>query len=200
MKVVFWGAIPPCEVTQNMYMMAELFSFYDPSAKIHVFRKRQDKEQSRNRFRPPQMFLREEKRYQETGTEISFYDCGNQLDSGTRRQMGKADLVVVNMPQNQKEWEHFCALGLLHKEKMLFLLTNYFEGNSVNKEAIENRYRIDMGKIAIIPYNNEFYYAVGQGKITEFLRQDTWWSEKNKMLRDELKRTLFLFYKELQNK
>lgn len=200
MKVVFWGAIPPCEVTRNMYMMAELFSLYDPSAKIHVFRKRQDREQGRNRFRTPQAFLKEENRYQKTGTELSFYDCGNLLDSGTRRQMGEADLVVVNMPQSKKGWEQLGVMGLLHMEKTLFLMTNYFEGNSVNREAIEKQYRVDVGKIGIIPYNNEFYYAVGQGKITEFLCRKTWRSEKNKMLRDELERTLFLFCKELQNK
>lgn len=200
MKIAFWGEIAPHKVTQNMYMMAQLFLIYEPSARIHIFRKRQEMEQNRSNFRLPKNFVSEKRRYQEFGMELSFYDCGNRLDTGTRRQIKEAGLVVVNMSQRSKEWDNFGTGYPFPRENALYLIADYFDGNPINRKAIEKNYRVDAGKIGIIPYNNEFYYAVKQGKISDFLHRGVWQSEKNKMLREELERTLFLFFKELQSK
>lgn len=196
MKVVFWGERSPFEITQNMYTVAELLAFYMPSVQIRIFRRRNPGagEPNRTAGRSAKDTVKQD--CNSCKKIISFYDCGNRFDDKTRRQIREADLAVVNLYGDGYGWEHYGEYGILRKEHSIYLVSGYWEVSDLRR-FMEKTYRIDARNIAIIPYNNEFQDAAKRRGAAKFLRQSVKRSEKNKMLNDELKRTVFLFQREL---
>ncbi len=196
MKVVFWGEISPFEITQNMYTVAELLAFYMPSVQIRIFRRRNpDAEQPKRTARRSGKGTAKQKP-NSCKKELSFYDCGNRSDAKTRRQIREADLVVINLYRDSYGWEHLGEYGIWREERTVFLVSGYWEVSNLRR-FMEKTYRIDAGNIAVIPYNNEFQDAAERREAAKFLKRSIKRSEKNKMLNDELRRTVFLFQREI---
>lgn len=197
MKIVFWGIDRPHETTQNMNALIEQLNWERPNCKIRVFRKKGCADSKRSIYKKEDHILLEQNNCHSERTEFLFYDCGNQRDKSVKKQMQRADLLVINMPQSESTWENLALDPVICAGHMIYLVSNYFETSLLNREKIEKTYRIESDRIGIIPYNNEFNYASERGKLKEFIRNDMRKNEKNQTFQRELKRTLNLMLNNL---
>lgn len=87
----------------------------------------------------------------------------------TKAILEKADLVVVNLNQNDNVLNHFFNNFSMLRSKSIFLLGNYHScGNNTIKE-IKRKYQISDGRIFAIPFCMEAAEAESDGSITSFI-------------------------------
>lgn len=87
----------------------------------------------------------------------------------TKAILEKADLVVVNLNQNNNVLNHFFNNFSLLRNKAIFLLGNYHSCGSNSISEIKRRYRIADDRIFAIPFCMEAAEAESDGCITNFI-------------------------------
>ncbi len=107
-------------------------------------------------------------RASEAFADVTFVDThSNNLS--TRKVLQEVDLVVVNLPQDQKAIDNFCKnyKSIIHKS--LFLINNYNDNSNYNLELLFKSYAIDSRRIATVPFNHEYKEALKSGGLISFL-------------------------------
>lgn len=86
--------------------------------------------------------------------------------------LDKADLVVVNLSQDQAVLEDFFrSYGALN-EKAFYLIGNYQQESRYNLKNIIREFRIPKNKIAAVPYNVDFHDALSEGAVVRFITRN----------------------------
>jgi len=108
----------------------------------------------------------------ETFADITYIDTSNGNNLSSKIILDEADLVVVNLAQNNSMIQHFFDnySSILHK--CVFIISGYRKKAKLNINKISKTHLIDKSNIAIIPYNFEYQEAVSHGNIVEFLMRN----------------------------
>ncbi len=108
-------------------------------------------------------------RYLEQYSDMVFVDTSASPLSSSRKILQQADMVVVNLSQNESMMSHFFRNYSSIQEKAFYLIGNYDEKSQWTKSRIVNRYGIPGRKIGIVPHNVEFSDAISNGRLIPFL-------------------------------
>lgn len=122
--------------------------------------------------------------------KLCFIDCGSGHDSKKYRILRQAEIVVVNLRQEEKELSHFFLEEAHLLPKSRILLGNYCSQSRFNKQYLEQIYRAKPGQIMVLSGNTEFDYAYACGRAASFLRKESRMpgSLRNQLFLAELKK------------
>ena len=108
----------------------------------------------------------------ETFADIIYIDTSNGNNLSSKVILDEADLVVVNLAQNNSMIQNFFDnySSILHK--CVFIISSYRKKAKLTINKISKTHLIDKSNIAMIPYNVEYHEAVSHGNIVEFLMRN----------------------------
>jgi hypothetical protein len=103
--------------------------------------------------------------------DITYIDTSSHKLS-SKIILDEADLIVVNLIQNQSMINDFFEnySSIIHK--CVFLVSNYHSGSIININQISKAYLVNPTHIVAIPYNMEYQLALNQGTVVEFLSRN----------------------------
>lgn len=100
---------------------------------------------------------------------FSFIDLGTITSNKSSRILEQADVIVMNLSQNQKVIHE--SILSLHSSHVFYLIGNYDPYSKYNIQYIHRIYHIPMNQIGIIPYNSMFRDAYSDGEVIKYLCQ-----------------------------
>ena len=92
----------------------------------------------------------------------------SSLDS-SRKILQEADLVVVNLCQNNQQLSHFFRNFSEIQKKAFYVIGNYDSKSEITKSDIVKRFGLPGYMVGTIPYNRRFADALTKGKVIPFL-------------------------------
>lgn len=100
--------------------------------------------------------------------DITYIDTSSH-ELSSKIILDEADLIVVNLIQNQNMIKDFFEnySSIIHN--CVFLISNYHNGSIINISQISKVHLINPAHIVAIPYNMEYEQALYQGTVVEFL-------------------------------
>lgn len=101
--------------------------------------------------------------------KVVIVDTSASPLESSRRILREADLVVVNLSQNERMLSHFFRNYSEIRKKAFYVIGNYEENSTLSRERIIKKYRLNAEKIGIIPHNIDFQDAISQGNLIPFL-------------------------------
>lgn len=99
-----------------------------------------------------------------------FVDCAHAADSVRQKIMEQADLIVVNVSQQEKVLDEYFSYPTALWNKTVYCIGNYIGEEPCNLKNIQRLYRIDNKQIGVIPYNVEFLASMRKGKALSFFQ------------------------------
>lgn len=186
MKIVFWGETRQCGTTSNMLAVAGMLSVLYPVARIEVRTLGTAQYGMSLCTEEEKSFLKafvDSKKIshpKKQAIHFSFLDCGSGKDKWHRELLKQADLVVVNLAQEEAALQEFFMYDIHIAPNILILLGKYYELSRYGREYLERFYRIDPETIGVIPRNSEFEMAADKGKIRHFVQTEGQLAEKKR--------------------
>jgi hypothetical protein len=105
----------------------------------------------------------------EEAADISMIDTESQSNLSTKTILEEADLIVVNLCQNQMVLDHFFTYYSSLISKAVFLISNFDHHCALTGRKISDLYQIPLESIILLP-NNDFYQnAYSNGAVVEFI-------------------------------
>ena len=101
-------------------------------------------------------------------SDLCYIDTA-PLNLNSKAILEDADLIVVNLCQNQNFLEDFIQSYSSLIPKSVFLIGNYSNRNILSCRRISELYEIPLENIAPIPWNQAFWEASTRGRIVEFM-------------------------------
>lgn len=101
--------------------------------------------------------------------KVVMIDTSASPLESSRRILQEADLVVVNLSQNERMLSHFFRNYSGIRKKAFYVVGNYEEHSALSRDRIIKKYQLDADKIGIIPHNIDFQDAISQGNLIPFL-------------------------------
>lgn len=209
-KIIFWGSDRMCSIGTNMLALAG-YLVCQKSYRVTIFEMTKEPCNLTEYF--PGTHKKYAKEYIDTLIEKGLYyvsrpvsqqimeriewnmdavfvNLANRTDEEAKRMMKEADVLVVNLNQDEMSFDRFFRQYANLSARIVLLLGNYLEDAACNKSYLQNKYRISDEHIAVIPFNREFQLACEKGQIETYMRP------KRKALMTKAKRN---FIKELEN-
>lgn len=100
---------------------------------------------------------------------IHCLDCQNHSDKKTMRLLHQSDLVIIGLPQNRAQLNDYFCYPPHCFTNVIYLLLDYFSGESLNRTVISHDYRIPRSRLALIPYNARLKEAQRLGHSNRYL-------------------------------
>lgn len=148
MNIVFWGEEGRSGTTAHMLAVSVMLALRYP----HI--------------EPNAVSLHKEQ------ANYRILDCGTGLDMRKRRMLWHADLVVVNLKQEKACIENFFREHFHIAKNVMYLLDGSNCEIGIDHAYLERMYRVEPEQMAVIPFNNEFYQALLQGKSADFIERE----------------------------
>ncbi|MBO5246761.1 MAG: hypothetical protein J6B28_05805 [Eubacterium sp.] len=194
MKIVFWGETKRCGTTSNMLAVAGMLSVLRPDVRVEV----RTLGLAQRSMRP---YAGEEKSFRKDSDDTErvscnenqnmhfcFFDCGSGKDKRRRDILRQADLVVVNLVQDEAALQEFFMYDIHIAPNILILMGKYYELSGYGRGYLERFYRIGPETIGVIPCNAAFEKAADKGKVRQFVQMESQMSnnKRNQELLQEL--------------
>jgi len=109
--------------------------------------------------------------YLERFGHLVFVDTTAAPVRSSRKILQEADLIVVNLIQNETMLDQFFRNYRAIREKAFYLVGNYDEESTLTREYIGQHYGIPLNQIGVIPRDSSFLDAVSAGEIVSFLER-----------------------------
>ena len=101
-------------------------------------------------------------------TDLCYIDTA-PLNLNSKTILEEADLIVVNLCQNQNFLEDFVQSYSSLLPKSVFLIGNYSNRNILSCRRISELYEIPLEDVTPIPWNQAFHEASTRGRVVEFI-------------------------------
>lgn len=139
--------------------------------------------------------------YLERYSSRVFIDTASTALASSRKILQQADVIVVNLSQNQWTLEHFFGNYSSIQKKAFYVIGNYDADASLTRGKIIQKYGIPGKKIAVIPHCAQFSDALSEGMTIPFLLGNYYCGEENPnyCFIQEAKEAVQLFENHLQN-
>lgn len=219
MKIAFWGRERDCGITSNLMILTS-YLVWHRGFRVMIL-EMIEKEQGIGKYFPgPHKKYRKEYietliekhlyyvsekkckkiskliKYMEHNMDVVFVNLANRTDKEARRLMWEADLVVVNLKQEEQSFDMFWAHYANLSEKLFFLIGNYIEGGNCDKGYLQSKYRIPEKQLAVIPFNPEFQYVCEKCRIDKYIRKNnvSWPSGMRILFMEEVEKAMEMIY------
>lgn len=110
--------------------------------------------------------------YLNESEDYIFIDVKSQDSISTVSLLEEADVVVVNLKQDEKLMKDFFRKYGAITGKAFFFISEYKHRNGYTKNKFVNEFSIHPNRVAVIPYNPEFVPLVDDGRITEYVMRN----------------------------
>lgn len=110
--------------------------------------------------------------YLNESEDYIFIDAKSQDSISTVRLLEEADIVVVNLKQDERMMKDFFKKYGSITGKAFFFISEYKQKNTYSKNKFINEFSIHPNRVAVIPYNPEFVPLVDDGRITEYVMRN----------------------------
>lgn len=129
-------------------------------------------------------------------------DLSSSSLESSREILKEADLVVVNLSQNNQQLSHFFRNYSEIREKAFYVIGNYDAQSVITKRSIVERFGLSGSMVGTIPYNRRFADALTKGRVIPFLlRQYSCGKENvNYDFMSAVKETVCLFEQAKENR
>lgn len=101
-----------------------------------------------------------------------FIDAKSQDSISTLRLLDEADIVVVNLRQDEKLMRSFFKHYSSIVGKSFFFISEYKKKNKYRLSCFLKDFSIHPNRVAVIPFNPEFSPVVDDGRITEYVMKN----------------------------
>ena len=101
--------------------------------------------------------------------DISFIDTASHHNLSTKTILEKADLIVVNLCQNQSILDDFFQNYSSLISKSVFLINKYEYHTNMSSKKISHRYDLPLENLIAIPENELFQIACRNGEVKDFM-------------------------------
>ncbi|MCR5796883.1 MAG: hypothetical protein K6G63_03060 [Eubacterium sp.] len=98
-----------------------------------------------------------------------YIDLSSTNLESSRIILQRADMVVVNLYQNNLAISQFIKNFSEIQKKSFILIGKYDDRSKFTKEYIKKKYSIDSNRIGVVPYNARFMDAYSEGELRDFL-------------------------------
>lgn len=100
---------------------------------------------------------------------VLWIDTGCGQSMAANEILDRADLVVINLPQDPAAVHRIlsCSMGL--REKAVYLFGNYYRHSRYTYRSLAKGYGIPAARCGYIPHNREFQDACISGRVVPFL-------------------------------
>ncbi len=105
----------------------------------------------------------------DTYADICLINTASHENLSTKTILDKADLIVVNLCQNQNVLDDFFFNYSSILSKSVFILSNYDGHRFLNSKRISEIYQISRDNIIVIPKNISYDEAYSMGSVVEFI-------------------------------
>lgn len=99
-------------------------------------------------------------------------DLSSSSLESSRKILMEADLIVVNLCQNNQLLSHFFRNFSDIQKKAFYVIGNYDPESVITKSDIVRRFDLPGSKVGTIPYNRRFADALTKGNIVPFLLEN----------------------------
>lgn len=96
-------------------------------------------------------------------------DISSSTLESSRKILKEADLVVVNLSQNNQQLSHFFRNFSEIQKKAFYVIGNYDPHSEITKHDIVKRFGLPGFMVGTIPYNRRFADALTKGNVISFL-------------------------------
>lgn len=96
-------------------------------------------------------------------------DLSSSSLESSRRILKKADLIVVNLCQNDQLLSHFFRNFSEIRKKAFYIIGNYDPESIIRKSDIVRRFELSGNMVGTIPYNRRFADALTKGNVVTYL-------------------------------
>jgi cellulose biosynthesis protein BcsQ len=133
----------------------------------------------------------------EKGYDHIFVSAPNGFNEVAENLKLVVDRVIVNLPQNKHEIEHyFKKYHTVMKEKDLFFMVgNYDKDSKYNLRNLERLYKPLKNKITAIPYNTDLKDAISESSVIQYLQKNIDVEGENQSFINEVQRVSNLIIK-----
>lgn len=100
--------------------------------------------------------------------EVCIDLSSSSLES-SRKFLKEADLVVVNLCQNNQQLSHFFRNFSDIQKKAFYVIGNYDPKSEITKHDIVKRFGLPGCAVGTVPYNRRFADALTKGRLIPFL-------------------------------
>lgn len=115
----------------------------------------------------------------EKNTDICFFNVRHKNHLSSNAILEEADLIVVNLYQNQDYLDNFFSNYPSLIQKSIFIIGNYSNKSLLSCKKISKLYEIPLEDIAPIPYNEDFHMACNFGGAREFIYSNYFCTKEN---------------------
>jgi hypothetical protein len=106
--------------------------------------------------------------------EVVFSDLKRLHTMTTRKIIERADLVFINIPQDEINIEGILNDYSIDRDKVCFIISRYRKEENVNFEEFISNYDIGSEKISYIPYYEALTRICRNGHLSSFLTKNLW--------------------------
>ncbi len=133
--------------------------------------------------------------------DFVFIDVDSNQNLSSGAILAEADLIVVNLTQNDAQLRDFFDNYSSIYEKSVFLIGAYQPELPLNYHEICRSYNIARDKTETIPYNAEFAEAMSEGRALQFIDRnyENALSRENDYFMRHLKKAFLMIRKKLLN-
>lgn len=101
--------------------------------------------------------------------DISFIDTASHHNLSTKTILEKADLIVINLCQNQSILDDFFQNYSSLISKSVFLINKYEYHTNMSVKKISQRYNLSQENLIAIPENETYQIAYRNGGVKDFM-------------------------------
>lgn len=105
-------------------------------------------------------------------TDICYINLAQENHLSSKAILQEADLIVINLIQNQEYLEDFFKNYYSLIPKSIFIVGNYSPKSIMSCKRISRLYDIPLENISPIPYNEYFHVACNFGGAKEFINSN----------------------------
>ena len=100
---------------------------------------------------------------------LVFLDAGSGQDNRLERIFQAADVIIVNLWQNNNALDWFFKCRQIYSHKYLYVWDHYDKDSNCNASYIHNIYRVGRDQFGVVPCNPEFEKALSERNVLGFL-------------------------------
>jgi hypothetical protein len=136
----------------------------------------------------------------ESDEEVVFLDCGCYRSYECFKLMHEADIVVVNLSQDEAFLNNYVLEYMRLFPKAMILVGNCYTDFERECTKIENKYRIGYENMGIIPANEELAGAYDNDRLILFMYKEFYncTSERNRRLLCEVSRFTYRLEQQME--
>lgn len=111
-------------------------------------------------------------RYLEQYGDVVLVDTSPAPLESSRKILQEADVVVVNLVQNESMLSHFFRNYSDIQKKAFYIIGNYEREQALDKRAIIQHYGVGNHQIGTVPHHGEYADALSSGRLVSFLSEN----------------------------